>query len=91
MTEGLGTLVARLGAGLPVPLATAATAVDWNGEGVTVDTPQGAIRARACIDPDEAPAAMLASVYQIEIAGRRHDALASLTPIYDPESERVKL
>lgn len=47
--EGLGALVARLGAGLPVSLSTAAKSVDWSGEGVTVETPEGAIRARACI------------------------------------------
>lgn len=47
--EGLGTLVARLGDGLPVVLNTPATAVDWSGEGVVVQTPRGAITASACI------------------------------------------
>jgi len=47
--EGLGTLVARLGDGLPVALGTPATAVDWSGSGVVVQTPRGAIAARACI------------------------------------------
>lgn len=47
--EGLGTLVARLGDGLPVALNTPATAVDWSGSGVRVETPRGTIAARACI------------------------------------------
>lgn len=47
--EGLGTLVAEAGAGLPVRLATPATAIDWSGEGVEIETPDGKVRARACI------------------------------------------
>ncbi|MCC5963105.1 MAG: FAD-dependent oxidoreductase [Rhodobacteraceae bacterium] len=47
--EGVGTLVAGLGHGLPVQLNTAAHSVDWSGEGVTVETSAGTIRARACI------------------------------------------
>ena len=47
--EGVGTLVAKHGAGLPVKLGTAVTAVDWSGEDVAVATTDGTIRARACI------------------------------------------
>jgi len=47
--EGYGTLVARMGANLPVQLNTPATRVDWSGGGVSVETPAGAIRAKACI------------------------------------------
>ncbi len=47
--EGYGTLVARLAAELPVQLKTPATRVDWSADGVTVETPAGAIRAKACI------------------------------------------
>jgi 4-methylaminobutanoate oxidase (formaldehyde-forming) len=38
----------------------------------------------------ETPAELLASRYEIEIAGERHPAEASLKPMYDPTSERVK-
>ncbi len=38
----------------------------------------------------ESPAEMLASTYEIEIAGRRVTAEASLTPLYDPKSERMR-
>ncbi len=38
----------------------------------------------------ETAADMLASSYEIEIAGERHKAVASLKPMYDPSSERVR-
>ena len=39
----------------------------------------------------EKPAEVLASNYEIEIAGTRVQAEASLKPMYDPKSERTKL
>jgi heterotetrameric sarcosine oxidase gamma subunit len=33
---------------------------------------------------------ILGSRYEIEVAGQRHEAVASLAPMYDPKSERVK-
>jgi len=39
----------------------------------------------------ESAADVLASDYQIEIAGKRFAATASLRPLYDPKSERVKM
>ena len=39
----------------------------------------------------ESAADMLASSYEIEVAGIRVEAQASLKPMYDPKSERVKL
>lgn len=39
----------------------------------------------------EAAADMLASKFEIEIAGERFEAEASLKPMYDPKSERVKV
>lgn len=47
--QGFGMLVARLGADVPVMLSTPATKIGWGGEGVTVSTPSGDIRAKACI------------------------------------------
>ncbi len=47
--EGLGSIVATLAADLPVALGTAVTGIDWSGSGVTVETSDGTIRARACI------------------------------------------
>lgn len=39
----------------------------------------------------ESAEAMLASTYEIEVAGIRHAASASLKPMYDPTSERVRM
>ncbi len=39
----------------------------------------------------EKPDQVLASSYEIEIAGKRVKAVASLKPMYDPKSERVKV
>lgn len=47
--QGYGTLVARMGKNLPIKLNTPATRVDWSGEGVSVETPNGTIQAKACI------------------------------------------
>ncbi|MDX5349396.1 MAG: aminomethyltransferase family protein, partial [Paracoccaceae bacterium] len=33
---------------------------------------------------------ILGSRYEIEVAGQRHEAVASLTPMHDPKGERVK-
>lgn len=47
--EGLGTLVATYGQGLPIRTGVAATAIDWSGQGVRVETTDGTITASACI------------------------------------------
>jgi len=41
--------------------------------------------------PGEAASEVLASTYEIEVAGVRVSAEASLKPMYDPKSERVKV
>jgi monoamine oxidase len=46
---GLGAYLARLGAGLPVRLGAAATAIDWSGAGVRIETSAGTLRARAAL------------------------------------------
>ena len=40
--------------------------------------------------PQEAQGDLLASSYEIEVAGEKFSAKASLTPLYDPKSERVR-
>jgi monoamine oxidase len=47
--QGLGTLIAKLGDGVPVSLATPATRLSWSGRDVTVETQAGKIAARAAI------------------------------------------
>jgi len=43
-----------------------------------------------CAAPGEKGAGMLADTYEIEVGGARVSATASLKPMYDPKSERVK-
>ena len=38
----------------------------------------------------QSEAELLASTYEIEIAGQRHEAMASIAPMHDPSSERVR-
>jgi 4-methylaminobutanoate oxidase (formaldehyde-forming) len=45
----------------------------------------GYVPARGQSDDD-----ILGSTYQIEVAGRRHDAVASLVPMHDPQGERIR-
>ena len=47
--QGLGAVVAKLAADLPVRLSTPATRINWGGRGVEVETAQGTIDARAVI------------------------------------------
>jgi monoamine oxidase len=47
--EGYGTLAEKAARNLPIRLATAATAIRWDGAGVRVETTSGAISARAAI------------------------------------------
>jgi monoamine oxidase len=47
--QGLGTLIAKLGDGLPVSLSTPATRIVWSGRDVTVETAAGKVAARAAI------------------------------------------
>lgn len=47
--EGLGTVVAEEARGLPIRLNTAARHIDWSGTGVTVETDEGSIRAKAAL------------------------------------------
>jgi glycine cleavage system T protein len=43
-----------------------------------------------CREVGESPAAMLAAAYSIEVAGQVFAAEASLAPLYDPQSLRIK-
>lgn len=44
-----------------------------------------------CEEPRESVVSMLASHYEIEIAGELHEAEVSFAPMYDPKAERVKV
>jgi monoamine oxidase len=47
--EGVGTLLAKLAAGLPIHLSTPVKTIDWGGRWIEVQIPRGDLRARAVI------------------------------------------
>ena len=47
--DGFGSLVTRAAGGLPVRLSTRVQAIDWSGQGVTIETDRGTLRAGAVI------------------------------------------
>jgi len=47
--QGYGTLVAHHGRNTPVALNTKVSRIDWSGKGVSVETNQGGLRAKACL------------------------------------------
>jgi monoamine oxidase len=47
--QGMGTLLAKLAAGLPVQLSTPAIRIEWDGRHVALQTPKGELRARTAI------------------------------------------
>ena len=47
--DGYGALVTRYGADVPVRLDTRVTAIRWDGPGVEIETPRGAVRAGAAL------------------------------------------
>jgi len=77
--EGYGTLVQAYGAGLPVRLSTAVTAIRWDRQGIAAETRDGAMRANAAIIT--LPPTVLASGairFSPELPGETRDALAGL-------------
>lgn len=49
LPRGLGAVVARFGAGIPVELQTPVTTVRWDGQGVRLETPRGTVEADAVV------------------------------------------
>ncbi|MEM7427776.1 MAG: NAD(P)/FAD-dependent oxidoreductase [Pseudomonadota bacterium] len=77
--EGHGALVARQAQGLPVKLNTPATAVNWGGKGVSVETPAGTIRAKACIVTVSTGVLAAGSIkFTPELPAWKSDAVANL-------------
>jgi monoamine oxidase len=77
--EGYGTLVQAYGAGLPVRLSTAVTAIRWDGQGIAAETRDDTMRAKAAIIT--VPPTVLASGavrFVPELPGETRDALAGL-------------
>ncbi|MEO8307504.1 MAG: NAD(P)/FAD-dependent oxidoreductase [Pseudomonadota bacterium] len=49
VAQGLGSVVAHAGTGLPITLGAEVTGIGWDEKSVRIDTARGAIRARAAI------------------------------------------
>jgi monoamine oxidase len=78
--QGYGTLLARLAADLPVRLATPVRRIEWDRNGVDVETRNGMLRARTVIVTVSTN--MLASgkiEFKPELAKRQLDAAAKLS------------
>jgi 4-methylaminobutanoate oxidase (formaldehyde-forming) len=95
--EGLNTRLIQLMLKNPEPLMYHNEPVIRDGEIVSYVTSAnyghtlgGAIAMSYIPCKGEKPDQVLASNYQVEIAGVRVDAAASLKPMYDPTSERTK-
>jgi monoamine oxidase len=77
--EGLGALVARSAAGLPVLTGVAVTGIDWSGAGVVVQTSRGDIRARAAIVTVSTGVLASGSIrFTPDLPPERREALAAL-------------
>ena len=78
--QGMGTLIAKLGEGLPVALSTPATRLDCSNRDVTVDTPAGKITARAAVITVSTNALMSGNIkFASEVPKRVVDALSKLS------------
>ena len=49
LIKGYGALIAAYGANVPVSLETPVSEIGWTGQGVTIATPKGVVKARAVI------------------------------------------
>jgi monoamine oxidase len=78
--QGLGALVAKLGDGLPIMLATPVTRVVWSGRDVQVETAAGTIGAKAIIITASTNALLSGKIkFTPELPKRQQDAASKLT------------
>lgn len=76
---GYGALVARLADGLPIALSTPASAVDWSGPTVRIETPSGTLVADALIVTVPAPLLARGAIrFDPPLPATTSDALAAL-------------
>jgi len=78
--QGLGTLVARLGASLPVMLSTPVSRIVWSGRDVQVETASGRLSARAAIVTVSTNMLVAGSIkFAPDLPRRQLDAAAALS------------
>lgn len=77
--QGLGTLIAKLGDGLPVVLSTPVTRVAWSGRDAQVETSAGTITAKAVIMTASTNALLSGKIkFAPELPKRQQDAASKL-------------
>jgi len=96
--EGLANRLVQFKLKAPEPMLYHNEPLIRNGEVVSYITSAnyghtlgGAIGLGYVPSKGETAAEMLESKFEIEIAGERYEAEASMKPMYDPKSERVKV
>lgn len=78
--QGLGTLIAKLGEGLPVVLSTPVTRIAWSGRDVQVETAAGTLTARAVIVTASTNVLRSGKIrFAPELPKRQQDAAAKLS------------
>jgi monoamine oxidase len=78
--QGLGTLIAKLGDGLPVVLSTPVTRVVWSGREAQVETPSGTMTAKAVIMTASTNALLSGKIrFAPDLPKRQQDAASKLT------------
>jgi monoamine oxidase len=78
--QGLGTLITKLGAEIPLVLSTPANRIAWSGRDVTVETPAGKIAARAAIVTVSSNVLAAGTIkFTPDLPKRQFDAAANLS------------
>ena len=78
--QGLGALVARLGAQIPISLSAPASQIGWSNRDVVVETPAGKIAARAAVVTVSSNVLAAGNIkFTPEMPRRQFDAAAKLT------------
>ena len=77
--QGLGTLIAKLGAQLPVALSTPVKRITWSGRDAQVETSAGTIRAKTVIVTTSTNALLSGKIkFSPELPKRQQDAVSKL-------------
>lgn len=77
--QGLGTLVAKLGEGLPIVLSTPVTRIAWSGKDAQVETSAGTINAKAVVLTASTNALLSGKIkFSPELPKRQQDAASKL-------------
>ena len=78
---GYGAYLARLAAHLPIRLRCPVSSVDWSGDGVTLETASGTVRARAAVVTVPTPLLKQGAIrFAPELPHATADALAGFLP-----------